>query len=330
MPALDWSRDKASWPHAAASRFVEAGGWRWHVQHWRSPGVLRSEKFGKGSQTAVRERAATGERDHSADRAETVLLLHGTGASAHSFRQLAPRLAQRFEVLVPDLPGHAFTTSTSGRDVTLPAVAEAVAALLKALDARATVIVGHSAGAAIGAQMCLARLAAPRQLVSINGALLPLQGPIQQWFSPLAKWLVVNPLVPHLFAWQAAQPGAVQRLLASTGSRIDDDGVALYGRLVADARHAAGALRLMASWHLSPLAAALPRLRTPLTLVVGSRDGTVPPAQGREVQRRVPGARLAWLEGLGHLAHEEDPGRVLEAFTPQPCAGAARSVTAVA
>jgi magnesium chelatase accessory protein len=291
MASLDWSRDKAGWPHAQASRFVDAAGWRWHVQHLR-PAHTRSAGY--------------------------VLLLHGTGASAHSFRQLAPLLAQRFDVLVPDLPGHAFTRATSARSVTLPAVAEAVAALLRALQAQPAAIVGHSAGAAIGAQMCLADLATPRQLVSINGALLPLQGLVQQWFSPLAKWLVVNPLVPHLFAWQAAQPAVVRKLLASTGSQIDDEGAALYGRLVADPRHAAGALRLMASWHLAPLAAALPRLLVPLTLLVGSRDGTVPPAQAQQVQQRLPQAQCVWLEGLGHLAHEEDPARVLAALPLAP------------
>lgn len=292
MRTLDWSRDRANWPHAAASRFVEAGGWRWHVQRFDPPPSPAHPAAG------------------------TVLLLHGTGASGHSFRQLAPLLAAAHaQVLVPDLPGHAFTQSLGARDVSLPAVAAAVAALLASLQARPTLIVGHSAGAAIGAQMCLAGLAAPERLVSINGALLPLQGPLQQWFSPLAKWLVANPLVPHLFAWQAAQPGVVDRLLASTGSRLDDDGVALYGRLVADARHAAGALRLMASWHLAPLAAALPQLETPLQLLAGENDGTVPPAQARQVQQRVGSARLVMLPGLGHLAHEEDPHAVLAAIT---------------
>ncbi len=38
-----------------------------------------------------------------------LLLLHGTAASTHSFRALAPLLAPHFTLLIPDLPGHAFT-----------------------------------------------------------------------------------------------------------------------------------------------------------------------------------------------------------------------------
>jgi magnesium chelatase accessory protein len=44
-----------------------------------------------------------------------------------------------------------------------------------------------------------------------------------------------------------------------------------------------------------------------LTLLVGDNDKTVPPAQAREVQARVPSAAIQWLPGLGHLAHEEAP-----------------------
>jgi magnesium chelatase accessory protein len=296
MPTpLEWSRDRATWPHADKSSFIEAGGWRWHVQ--RFPGPERDRL--RGAQRSGKPNA--------------VLLLHGTGASTHSWRALAPLLAERYEVIAADLPGHAFTHTAGASDVSLPAVAEALSTLLDALDVQPCCIVGHSAGAAIALQLCLAGLAQPARVVSINGALWPLQGPLQQWFSPLARWLVLNPLVPHLFAWQAANPLVLQRLLDSTGSTLDEQGQALYGRLVRDPAHAAGALRLMASWQLRPLHEALPRLRTPLMLVVGGQDRTVPPAQAAQVLERVPEGRLVRLPTLGHLAHEEDAKAVLDA-----------------
>ena len=31
---LDWQRDGPGWPHADRSRFVQAGGLRWHVQRF--------------------------------------------------------------------------------------------------------------------------------------------------------------------------------------------------------------------------------------------------------------------------------------------------------
>ncbi len=68
------------------------------------------------------------------------------------------------------------------------------------------VAVGHSAGAAILARMCLDGKIAPRLLVSLNGAFMPFGGAANQLLSPLAKLLVLNPVVPRVFAWQASNP----------------------------------------------------------------------------------------------------------------------------
>ena len=63
---------------------------------------------------------------------------------------------------------------------------------------------------------------------------------------------------------------------------------------------------------MPPLLRDLPRLQPPLHLVVGDRDGTVPPAQAAQVQQKVPASRLHTLPGLGHLAHEEAPQAVAD------------------
>jgi magnesium chelatase accessory protein len=70
---------------------------------------------------------------------------------------------------------------------------------------------------------------------------------------------------------------------------------------------------MMAHWDLQALANELARLRVPLDLVVGSRDRTVPPSQAERVLARLPAklhSTLTRLQGLGHLAHEEEPEQV--------------------
>jgi magnesium chelatase accessory protein len=146
----------------------------------------------------------------------------------------------------------------------------------------------------------------PQQLVSINGAILPLQGPLGRMFLPAARLLVINPLVPHVFSAFARRPTMARRLLDGTGSRIDALGERCYAELISRPSHAAGALRLMASWDLEPLANELPRLQVPLLLLAGEADRTLPASHSRRVRAQVPHARLHTLPGLGHLAHEED------------------------
>ncbi|MFQ3665809.1 MAG: alpha/beta fold hydrolase BchO [Sphingomonadaceae bacterium] len=275
MSRPDWARDGLDWPNRSASAFVEAGGLRWHVQ-----------VMGEGP---------------------PLLLLHGTGAATHSWRGLAPILAQDFLVVAPDLPGHGFTAPLA-RLATLPAMAAAVARLMERLEVPPALVVGHSAGAAIGARLVLDGHAAPRGLVALNGALLPFPGIARDLFPGLARLLFLNPLTPRMFALQAGLAGNIGKFLArSTGSRIDPQGVELYRRLLSRPGHVAGALEMMASWDLVQLRRDLPRLEVPLTLVAGSNDLAVPATNAREVARLVGAAEVHILTGLGHLAHEEAP-----------------------
>ena len=211
-----WERERHHWPNHEFSRFVAAGGIRWHVQQ-----------------------SGTG---------PPLLLVHGTGASTHSWRDLWPLLAQRYTVIAADLPGHAFTASAPPARCSLRGMSQALATLLATLDVAPTYCIGHSAGAAILCRMALDRHIAPRQIVSINGAFLPLGGAAGVLFAPIAKLFAANTLVPRLISWRGGDAAAVERVIAGTGSRLDRVGIDLYARLVREPCHIAGALAMMGNW----------------------------------------------------------------------------------
>jgi magnesium chelatase accessory protein len=275
MEPLNWQTDGQHWPLHAFSRFVDAAGLRWHVQ-----------QLGAGP---------------------PLLLVHGTGATTHSWRLLAPLLAPRFTVTTFDLPGHGYTEGTPKGGMSLDAMSAAVAQLLETLHVNPLLAVGHSAGAAILCRMALDGQAVARHIVSLNGALLPFHRLQRLLFGPVARLLAVSPLAARAVAWSARERSAVLRLLAGTGSVLDTTGVDLYWRLVRSESHVHGALRMMSQWNIETLERELPRLPVPLTLVVGEADLMVPPAQAERVQRLLPHAGLVRLARLGHLAHEEQP-----------------------
>ncbi len=286
---LQWETDGRNWPNREASRFVKAGGLTWHVQI-----------MGQGP---------------------VIFLVHGTGASTHSWRALAPLLSRHFTVVAPDLPGHGFTEKPPSSRLALPAMAEALSLLLDTLGVVPVVAAGHSAGAAILARMCLDGKIAPDVLFSLNGALLPLSGVPFHLFSPVAKMMAAMRPLPAFFAGLAGNQGVIERLIGNTGSTLDADGLAQYRMLFRSPGHIAAVLGMMANWRLEALARDLPRLKTPLVQIVGENDRTIPPADAARVKALLPDAAILTLPGLGHLAHEEQPEQVagmIESYAAAP------------
>jgi magnesium chelatase accessory protein len=78
---------------------------------------------------------------------------------------------------------------------------------------------------------------------------------------------------------------------------------------------------MMAHWDLQPLLRGLPRLGPKLLLIVGANDRTIPPADAIRIRDLIPGARVASLPGLGHLAHEEQPQAVADLILDHARAG---------
>ncbi|MBU6394034.1 MAG: alpha/beta fold hydrolase [Sphingomonadales bacterium] len=279
---LVWDSDGRDWPHREASRFVAAGSLTWHTQEMGSGPAL--------------------------------VLLHGTGAATHSWRHLMPLLAQHNRVIAMDLPGHGFTRGRPAGGLTLPGMAAAVTALLDKLDVRPERLIGHSAGAAIALRMVRDGFAV-REVVGLNAALSPFPGFFAPLFQGLARALVLNPLVPRLFAASARTSGDTGRLLVrSTGSNIDAEGVRCYAMLLGNALHCRGALEMMAGWDLAGLQRDLPKVLARVRLIHGARDAAVPVGSVEQAVKLMPHATLEVLAGLGHLAHEERADLVAEAM----------------
>ncbi|MEQ8658322.1 MAG: alpha/beta fold hydrolase [Hyphomicrobiales bacterium] len=282
--ALSWRAIGRTWPHHTASRFVNAGGMRWHVQ----------------------------EMGPTDGEAPVLFLLHGAGASTHSWRDVMAGLAAHFRVIAVDLPGHAFSDCPRDYRPTLQRVSTLLGELIHVLGVDVRLAVGHSAGAATLARMTLDHRIAPAGLVSFNGAFQPFDGAAGAIFPALAKLLFVNPLTPRLFALGGRSHARVERLIEGTGSRLPDDGLSYYRVLMQSPGHIAGVLGMMAHWELTELMRELPSLKVPLLLIAGENDRAVPPKVSQDVAKRCQSADIELWPGLGHLAHEEAPEHSVE------------------
>jgi magnesium chelatase accessory protein len=278
MPPPVPSSVPPDWPHRATSRAVDAGDVRWHVQ-----------RAGKGP---------------------VVLLLHGSGASSHSWADLVPHLADRATVVAPDLPGHGFTNAPGDADYTLARVAEALDALLHKLAiGPVRVVAGHSAGAALAVRWALSTARPPAALVGFAPSLIPPPAVYTAFLAPFVTPVATSAFTTSLLATLAGPSRLVDRLLDSTRSNIPEAQRARYGMLFRNPAHVRGTMRFMAAADLAALLEDAKRLQVPATFILGRRDDWVPERNLRPIlERSFPDAIVeTWDDG--HLLHEVEPER---------------------
>ena len=270
---MEWPPSKYDWPLHEYSQRVQAVGHRWHVQI-----------MGQGP---------------------AVVLLHGAGAGGQSWRNLAPVLAKRWQLIIPDLPGQGFSVARPGSGFGISDMSHDLQALLCKLDCKPAAIVGHSAGAVVALDM--AKTISLKRVVAINPALRQFDGMAGWLYPAMARTLARVPFSSAVLARTVSKPQNIARLLAATGSRTDSETARLYGALAQDSAHIAGTLSMMAHWDLNALLPDLPNVTSDCLFLIGEKDGTVPPDVGLTAVNLLPNANAQTFPNLGHLAHEEDP-----------------------
>jgi len=149
--------------------------------------------------TAIRRIKADGVtvfyREAGAPDAPVVLLLHGFPTSSFQYRELIPRLADRYRVIAPDLPGFGFTEVPSERryEYSFDALAQTMLAFTDALQLKRYALYVFDYGAPTGFRMAMALPERITAIVSQNGnayeeGLGDAWAPIQRyWKDPSAE-----------------------------------------------------------------------------------------------------------------------------------------------
>jgi magnesium chelatase accessory protein len=255
------------------------------------------------------------------------LLLHGTGGSTHSWAELAPRLSGRFAVVAPDLPGHGFTSRPGGARLGSEQIAWRIQGLLETLEVRPRIVIGHSAGAAIGV-MLVGQGSGVEAVVGLAPSLAAPEGP--DWLPDLLSGGLARAVRSRWSASLAARLAGgplLDRVLESTGSRVPDWSRERYARLTSSPGHCGAALAMMADWDPGAVGNRLRSLGVPALFLAGGRDAWIPPGAVRRATRDCPTASVEVVPGTGHLLHEERPeeiARRILAFSDRTATGSPR------
>ena len=140
-----------------------------------------------------------------------VLLLHGFPASSFMFRELIPRLADRYRVIAPDLPGFGFTEVPAARNYaySFDALARTLGAFTEALDLARYALYVFDYGAPTGLRLAMAHPERVLAIVSQNGNAY--EAGLGDAWAPIQRY------------WREPTPGnreAVRRMLGPEGIRM--------------------------------------------------------------------------------------------------------------
>lgn len=264
-----------------------------------------------GRATERRIPLADGEvRLRTVGRGPPVLCLHGLSAHGGVWDAVAPRLADRFTLHLPDLPGRGDSEPRPDLSHGLDEETARIRGLLSAIGVAPVVTVGHSQGAALALALAAE---------DAGGAGLVLVCPVTPWTRrPAVLGLLRSATIRRCAAPLLAglRRPMVRWILRSRvygePGRADAEAVERYAAPYADPRRVRALLRSLADWRPEELEGRLPARPPPARVLAGGRDRRIPPRDAR----RLAGALHAVLEVVadaGHLLPEEAPAAVARA-----------------
>jgi pimeloyl-ACP methyl ester carboxylesterase len=230
-----------------------------------------------------------------------LVLLHGIGSSAASFRYQLEALSTRFRVVAWDAPGYGASTPLAIAHPDTSDYAAALDAWLGAVGIDRCHLVGQSLGTLIAARFAAEQ---PWRLVSLTLASVArghgrLRSSERQRLlaqrlddlTQLGPQGMAAKRGPRLLGPEATE--TMRRMIVEIMSRIRAEGYAQAARMLSTGDITADLARLPAA--------------LPIQIIVGQADVITPPAGNLEIAAALPAASVRVIPGAGHALYLEKP-----------------------
>ena len=245
-------------------------------------------------------------RDSGPRDAPALLLLHGFGASLHTWEPWAQALQTDHRVIRFDLPGNGLSPPDPNGDYSDERSRTLVTALLDHLGLAQVTLIGNSMGGRIAWSYAAREPERVRALVLVSPDGFASPGfeygkaPEVPASLKLMRYTLPKPLLRMSLAPAYANPAALTETL-----------VTRYHELMRAPGAREAMLQRMGQIALEDPRPWLQKIRAPTLLLWGEQDAMIPFSNAADYTHSIAGATLVALPGLGHLPHEEDPARSL-------------------
>ena len=236
-----------------------------------------------------------------------IVFVHGLGGSWTNWLEQMPALAEDFRVVALDLPGFGASPMPASGDVSIPAYADTLAAVLDELGIDEATVVGNSMGGFIAAELALRHPGLVERLVLISAA------GISSERINVAPFAVAFRMVAGAAAWVGTRSEELTRRPRARRALVS--GIVrhphrLEGPMVAELVRGSGkpgfvdALSSLTGYAIKDR---LADIRCPTLIVWGEKDRLVPPRDAPQFAAAIPGSRLERYADTGHMPQLERP-----------------------
>jgi pimeloyl-ACP methyl ester carboxylesterase len=241
-------------------------------------------------------------------RGPAVVLVHGLGGFAETWRRTIAPLAERATVYAFDLPGH----GQSGKpraSYRLAWLARVLHGFLDTLGVRHASLVGHSLGGAVAVTYALVHPARVERL-ALLGALVPGAAFRLPWTARALALPVVGEALGFLARPRLCKAAIAGCFHAPDAAEVDFLVDTRFGERTSAAARGAWlatvrGLRADLEGRRADYRRALATLEQPVLLVHGRQDPAVPAAHCAEALAALPRAAVRWVDACGHFPHLE-------------------------
>lgn len=256
-------------------------------------------------------RLAYRERGHG----DPVLLIHGFGANAYTWRHLEPVLAQDHRVITIDLKGFGQSDKPEDKRYAVQDQAALVSEFIERKDLNDLTVVGHSLGGGVTLFLALEEKSKPRgrikRIALIDTVAYPQKIPLA--FSVL-RAPVIGPVSSYLIP-KELQARAALRIAYHDDSRFTDEDVAEYAAPLHDegSQHAVVySARQILPENIDELSARYAEIDIPALVLWCEYDKVIKPHVGWRLHRDLPNSTFTLLNDCGHIPQEERPEETAE------------------
>jgi len=273
----------------------------------RAPALPEAQLFPAGTEFTARSLQVDGTRIRYIDvgRGAPVVFLHGLGASMYAWRRnLAAVAAAGFRVIAFDNRGFGLSDKPPA-PYDNAAYARLAIALMDSLRLTDAVLVGHSMGGAIAAQVAIEYPARVQGLVLVGSAGLGAREPL---LFRVARWPVLGPAALALRG-----RGFTARLLRSAyfdPGKVTEADVDQYYAPVAQPEYGRALRGVLQQFRFTALEGRLDRIAAPTLVLWGEEDRWVPMGLGRALAAGITRSAFVSVPHAGHSVQEEAPDEV--------------------